>query len=67
MIAGADERQTLQVKLVPNWAPVSIVTEPAGAQVLVDGKAQGTTPARLELGGGHAPRRIAPRRVSRTG
>jgi formylglycine-generating enzyme required for sulfatase activity len=51
-IAGADERQTLQVKLVPNWAPVSIVTVPAGAQVLVDGKARGNTPARLDLAAG---------------
>jgi formylglycine-generating enzyme required for sulfatase activity len=51
-MAGADKRQTLQVKLVPNWAPVSIVTVPAGAQVLVDGKAQGNAPARLDLAAG---------------
>jgi formylglycine-generating enzyme required for sulfatase activity len=51
-IAGADQQQTLQVKLVPAWAPVSIITEPAGAQVLIDGEASGQTPASIELGAG---------------
>ena len=39
-------------KLVPAWAPVTVLTEPAGATVLVDGTAAGATPARLELGAG---------------
>ena len=52
VIAGADQRQTLQVKLVPSWASVAILTEPAGADVLVDGSPRGSTPARVELGAG---------------
>lgn len=51
-IVGMDRRQTLVAKLVPAWAPVTVLTEPAGAQVTVDGKAVGATPARLELDAG---------------
>jgi formylglycine-generating enzyme required for sulfatase activity len=51
-IVGMDRRQTFVAKLVPAWAPVRVLTEPAGAQVSVDGKAAGTTPARLELDAG---------------
>ena len=39
-------------QLVPAWAPVRVISEPAGAEVVVDGKAQGTTPAQLELDAG---------------
>jgi formylglycine-generating enzyme required for sulfatase activity len=51
-IKGADQRQTLHAKLVPAWARVSVASEPTGAQVRVDGKASGTTPAQLELDAG---------------
>jgi formylglycine-generating enzyme required for sulfatase activity len=52
VIEGADRLQTLEAKLVPAWAPVSVATEPAGATVLVDGKPAGTTPVKLELDAG---------------
>ncbi len=51
-VAGEGKRQTLSVKMTPNWAPVSLTTEPAGAEVLVDGQTRGTTPASLELTAG---------------
>ncbi len=37
---------------MPSWASVAILTEPAGADVLVDGSPRGSTPARVELGAG---------------
>ena len=37
---------------MPAWALVTVLTEPAGAEVLVDGKPLGSTPARLELDAG---------------
>ena len=51
-IEGMERRQTLTPQLVAAWAPVQVISEPAGAEVLVDGKAQGTTPAQLELDAG---------------
>jgi formylglycine-generating enzyme required for sulfatase activity len=51
-VEGLDRRQVLVARLVPAWAPVTVLTEPAGAQVLVDGTERGTTPARLELDAG---------------
>jgi formylglycine-generating enzyme required for sulfatase activity len=51
-IEGMERRQALTPQLVAAWAPVQVISEPAGAEVLVDGKAQGTTPAQLELDAG---------------
>jgi formylglycine-generating enzyme required for sulfatase activity len=51
-VQGAGQRQTLVVPLVPDWAPVTVLTRPAGAAVLVDGKSAGVTPAKLELDAG---------------
>jgi formylglycine-generating enzyme required for sulfatase activity len=51
-IEGMEKRQTLTPQLVAAWAPVRVISEPAGAEVLVDGKAQGSTPAQLELDAG---------------
>ncbi|HET9693769.1 MAG TPA: PEGA domain-containing protein [Steroidobacteraceae bacterium] len=51
-VVGLDRRQVFVAKLVPAWAPVTVLTEPAGAQVLVDGNASGVTPAKLELDAG---------------
>ncbi|MBK6451573.1 MAG: SUMF1/EgtB/PvdO family nonheme iron enzyme [Proteobacteria bacterium] len=51
-IDGMEQRQLLTAKLVAAWAPVTVLTEPAGATVLVDGAAQGATPAKLELDAG---------------
>jgi len=51
-VRGAGERQTLVVPLVPAWARVTVLTQPVGATVLVDGKAAGVTPAKLDLDAG---------------
>ena len=51
-IAGANQLQRLRVQLVPSWAPVTITTEPSGAEVLVDGDPAGRSPANLELEAG---------------
>ena len=51
-VQGAGQRQTLVVPLVPAWALVTVLTQPVGATVLVDGKAAGVTPAKLELDAG---------------
>ncbi|HET8696152.1 MAG TPA: PEGA domain-containing protein [Gammaproteobacteria bacterium] len=51
-VRGGGERQALVAKLTPNWAPVTLVTQPAGATVLVDGVEAGVTPAVLELPAG---------------
>jgi formylglycine-generating enzyme required for sulfatase activity len=49
---GMEQRQTLAAQLVAAWAAVTVLTEPTGAMVLVDGAAQGATPAKLELDAG---------------
>jgi formylglycine-generating enzyme required for sulfatase activity len=51
-VAGGHEKQALSVTLTPNWAPVTLVTEPPGAEVFVDGQLRGATPIRLELDAG---------------
>ena len=51
-VFGEGRPQSLAAELTPNWAPVSLSSRPAGAQVLVDGTAMATTPAELELGAG---------------
>lgn len=51
-IEGMERRQTLTPRLVAAWAPVRVLSEPAGAEVRIDGKAQGNTPAKLELDAG---------------
>jgi formylglycine-generating enzyme required for sulfatase activity len=51
-VVGMDRQQVFEAKLVPAWAPVTVLTEPTGAQVLVDGNESGTTPAKLELDAG---------------
>jgi len=51
-VKGLGQRQPLVAKLVPAWAPVTVLTEPAGATVLVDGSPRGATPVKLELDAG---------------
>jgi formylglycine-generating enzyme required for sulfatase activity len=54
-IEGAGKRQSFTPKLVPNWAVVSVSSEPAGAQVLVDGQPRGVTPLDTEILAGTHP------------
>ena len=51
-IKGMEQAQSLAAKLVAAWAPVTVLTEPTGATVLVDGVARGVAPAKLELDAG---------------
>jgi len=51
-VEGGHEQQSLSVSLTPNWAPVTLNSMPAGADVFVDGELAATTPARLELEAG---------------
>ena len=60
-VEGKDVLQRLAPKLVPGWAVVSIMSEPAGAEASVGGTARGTTPVDLELMGGN--HRLELRRV----
>jgi formylglycine-generating enzyme required for sulfatase activity len=51
-IEGGGEKQSLKVELKPNFAVISLSSVPEGAQIEVDGKPAGVTPARLELDAG---------------
>ena len=51
-VRGAAERQALVAKLTPNWAPVSIATQPPGATILVDGVEVGVTPIEAQITAG---------------
>jgi formylglycine-generating enzyme required for sulfatase activity len=51
-IIGAGEHQKLKVALKPNFATISISSVPAGAQIQVDGKAAGVTPAKIDMDSG---------------
>ncbi len=48
-VPGLDLAQLLDVQLVPRWAPVEIVSEPAGATVYRGEERLGETPATLRL------------------
>jgi formylglycine-generating enzyme required for sulfatase activity len=49
LITGRNIPQQLQLELAPAWAEVVVDSLPAGATVLVDGEAVGTTPATVEI------------------
>jgi formylglycine-generating enzyme required for sulfatase activity len=51
-IAGARELQKLEVALKPNFGVISISSVPSGAQIEVDGKPAGVTPAKVEMDSG---------------
>jgi hypothetical protein len=51
-IAGGGEQQKLKVALKPNFGVISISSVPAGAQIEVDGKPAGVTPAKVEMDSG---------------
>ena len=51
-IAGGGEKQQLKVALKPNFAVISVSSVPAGAQIEVDGKPAGVTPAKVEMDSG---------------
>jgi len=51
-IKGGGEKQPLKVSLKPSFGVVSISSVPAGAQIEVDGKPAGVTPAKVEMDAG---------------
>lgn len=52
LMEGGGVAQTLNAKLEPGWAPVSIASQPSGAEILVDGTVVGRTPQTFEVGAG---------------
>jgi formylglycine-generating enzyme required for sulfatase activity len=51
-IVGGGEKQDLKVALKPSFGVVTITSVPAGAQIEVDGKPAGVTPAKVEIDSG---------------
>ena len=51
-VIGGGERQRFPVELTPNWAPITVETDPPGAAVFVDGSESGSTPLVVELSAG---------------
>ncbi len=49
VIEGGGVEQELSATLLPDWAEIGIVSEPAGAAVLIDSAAMGQTPFSTEL------------------
>ncbi|CAA0091039.1 Serine/threonine-protein kinase pkn1 [Halioglobus japonicus] len=48
-VTGRNVQQDIAVQLAPAWAMVTIDSVPAGATILLDGEAAGTTPATIEV------------------
>jgi formylglycine-generating enzyme required for sulfatase activity len=48
-VEGRDKLQSVVAELVPGWADINVVTEPAGAEVLSAEEVLGVTPAVIEL------------------
>jgi formylglycine-generating enzyme required for sulfatase activity len=51
-VEGAGKEQAFEIELIPAWAPISLVSDPAGATVWVDGVELGETPGNFELDAG---------------
>jgi len=51
-IAGGGEKQQLKISLKPNFGVITVSSEPAGAQIEVDGNPVGVTPAKVEMDSG---------------
>lgn len=48
-VEGAGKTQTFAPQLTPDWAEVAVASEPAGAEVLVDGELRGVTPLATQI------------------
>lgn len=48
-VTGRNIPQQLSVALQPGWADVTLESEPAGAEILLDGEVSGITPATVEV------------------
>ena len=49
VIEGKDQKQELNIELLPNWSEVSINSKPEGAEIWLDGNKKGVTPFAIEL------------------
>ena len=49
VVNGGGEVEPFTAKLEPDWAEVTVSSEPAGAEVRTEGEAMGETPATVEL------------------
>jgi formylglycine-generating enzyme required for sulfatase activity len=54
-VEGLGKTQAFKPQLVPNWGVVSVTSEPAGAQLLVNGEPRGVTPLKAEILAGAHP------------
>jgi formylglycine-generating enzyme required for sulfatase activity len=58
-IQGRDQSQQVTAELLPNWADVALASQPAGAEIFVDGESTGSfTPASVEIMAGEHEIRI---------
>ena len=48
-VEGGGERETFAAQLEPDWAAVTVSSEPAGAEIRSENRLLGTTPATVEL------------------
>jgi formylglycine-generating enzyme required for sulfatase activity len=48
-VAGRDRQETFEYRLSPAWAVASVSSEPAGADIFIDGEPVATTPASVEV------------------
>jgi formylglycine-generating enzyme required for sulfatase activity len=51
-IEPGDPPATLEAELIPNWAPLTVSSSPAGADVLLDRSVVGKTPATIDVEAG---------------
>ena len=62
-VEGLGKTQTFKPQLVPGWGVVSVTSEPAGAQLVVNGEPRGVTPLTDRNHGGRASGRTASGRL----
>jgi formylglycine-generating enzyme required for sulfatase activity len=49
IVEGCDKFQALNTALLPGWSDITVSSMPSDANVLIDGKAYGKTPLRIQL------------------
>lgn len=54
-VEGAGRKQSFAPQLIPAWADVTVSSEPAGAQVVINGEARGVTPLTTQVMAGSHP------------
>ncbi|MEQ1581405.1 MAG: PEGA domain-containing protein [Steroidobacteraceae bacterium] len=54
-VEGAGVKQSLNAELVPAWAKVNVISQPAGAELFVSGERRGITPLETEIEEGSRP------------